>query len=56
MRVIDNCYETLCKTIVSYGKVKIINFGENIDANIISPYSNVCIFKEGESTFYKIVY
>ena len=38
MRVIDNCYETLCKTIVSYGKVKIINFGENIDANIISPY------------------
>jgi len=37
MKAINDSYEALCEAIVSYGKVKIINFGENIDANIVSP-------------------
>lgn len=45
MQAIDNSYNTLYKDIISYGKVKIINFGENIDANIISPryFEKYCI-------------
>ncbi len=38
MKAIDESYESLCEGIISYKKVKIINFGENIDANIVSPY------------------
>ncbi|GAG49091.1 unnamed protein product, partial [marine sediment metagenome] len=37
MQAIDNSYDSLYEDIISYGKVKIINFGENIDANIVSP-------------------
>ena len=37
MQAIDDSYNPLYKDIVFYGKVKIINFGENIDANIVPP-------------------
>lgn len=37
MQAINNSYDSLYEDIISYGKVKIINFGENIDANIVSP-------------------
>lgn len=37
MKVIDNSYNTLYEDIISYGKVKIINFGENIHAQLLSP-------------------
>jgi len=38
MRAMDDSYNILYEDIISYGKVKIVNFGENIDANIISPH------------------
>ena len=37
MQAINNSYDSLYEDIISYGKVKIINFGENIDANIVPP-------------------
>ena len=37
MKAMDRSYNTLYQSIISYKKVRIINFGENIDANIISP-------------------
>lgn len=37
MRAIDESYDCFTQDIISYGKVKIMNFGENIDANIVSP-------------------
>ncbi len=37
MQAINNSYDSLYEDIISYGKVKIINFGENIDVNIVSP-------------------
>jgi len=45
MRAMDESYDNLYKNIISYKKVKIINFGENIDANIISPryFEKYCI-------------
>lgn len=45
MRAIDNSYDSLYEEIVSYGKAKIINFGENIDGNIVSPahFEKYCI-------------
>jgi len=45
MQAIDSSYDPLYKDIISYGKVKIINFGENIDANIVSPryFEKYCI-------------
>ncbi|MEA3421879.1 MAG: uroporphyrinogen decarboxylase family protein, partial [Acidobacteriota bacterium] len=45
MQAIDNSYDTLYDEIISSGKVKIVNFGENIDANIISPryFEKYCI-------------
>lgn len=45
MRAMDESYDNLYESIISYGRVKIINFGENIDANIISPryFEKYCI-------------
>jgi len=45
MRAIDNSYDNLYEEIISYGKAKIINFGENIDGNIVSPayFEKYCI-------------
>jgi len=37
IQAIDNSYDSLYEDIISYGKVEIINFGGNIDANIVSP-------------------
>jgi len=37
IEAIDDSYDALYEGIISYRKVKIINFGENIDANIVSP-------------------
>jgi hypothetical protein len=37
MNAIDDSYECLFEQIVSYGKVKIINFGENLHAQLFSP-------------------
>ena len=45
MEAIDNSYDNLYEEIISYGKVKIINFGENIDSSIVSPahFEKYCI-------------
>jgi len=45
MQAINNSYDSLYEDIISYGKVKIINFGENIDANIVSPpyFEKYCV-------------
>ena len=45
MEAIDNSYDNLYEEIISYGKVKIINFGENIDSNIVSPvyFEKYCV-------------
>lgn len=37
MKPIDASYDKLYEEIISYGKVKIINFGENIHAQLLSP-------------------
>lgn len=37
MKAIDDSYDSLYEQIISYGKVRIVNFGENIDANLLSP-------------------
>lgn len=38
MQAIDHSQDTLYEDIISYGKTKLINFGENVDANLVSPY------------------
>ena len=38
MQAIDNSYDAFYEGIISYGKVRIVNFGENIDGNIVSPH------------------
>ena len=38
MKAIDESYDGLYEELVSYGKTKIVNFGENIDSNTASPY------------------
>jgi len=45
MQAIDNSYDVLYEGIISYGKIRIINFGENIDAHIVSPryFEKYCI-------------
>jgi len=45
MSAINNSYDTLYEGIVSSGVVKILNFGENIDANISPPpyFEKYCI-------------
>jgi len=45
MEAMDSSYDRLYEEIISYGKVKIINFGENIDGNIVSPlyFEKYCI-------------
>ena len=45
MQAIDNSYDALYESIISYGKVRIVNFGENIDGNIVSPryFEKYCI-------------
>ena len=45
MQAIENSYDALYDEIISYGKAKIINFGENIDGNIVSPayFEKYCI-------------
>lgn len=53
MQAINNSYDSLYKDIISYRKIKIINFGENIDANIVSPryFEKYCVpFYEKRST------
>lgn len=53
MQAINSSYDPLYKDIISYGKVRIVNFGENIDANIVSPpyFEKYCIpFYEQRST------
>jgi len=37
MRIIDDSYDVLYEEIISSGKVKIVNFGENIHAQLLSP-------------------
>jgi len=37
MKAINRSYNSLYEDIISYGKVKIINFGENVDVNVIPP-------------------
>lgn len=37
MEAIDNSYDKLYEEIISYRKVKIVNFGENIHAQLLSP-------------------
>ena len=45
MEAIDNSYDSLYEGIISYGKVRIVNFGENVDGNIVSPkyFEKYCI-------------
>lgn len=45
MKVINKSYDSLYENIISYGKVKIINFGENVDVNVIAPqyFEKYCI-------------
>lgn len=45
MEAIDNSYNALYEDIISYGKIRILNFGENIDGNIVSPryFEKYCI-------------
>jgi len=45
MQAIDSSYDVLYEEIISYGRIRIINFGENIDANIVSPrcFERYCI-------------
>ncbi len=45
MKVINKSYDSLYEDIISYGKVKIINFGENVDVNVIAPqyFEKYCI-------------
>jgi len=45
MKVIEDSYTPLFEGIVNYGKTKIINFGENIDATIVFPeyFEKYCI-------------
>ncbi|HIE04948.1 MAG TPA: hypothetical protein EYP61_09335 [Candidatus Latescibacteria bacterium] len=45
MEAIDDSYDSLYEGITSYGKVRIVNFGENIDGNIVSPkyFEKYCI-------------
>ena len=37
MKAIDEAYDSLYEELISYGRIKIINFGENIDAQLLSP-------------------
>jgi len=37
MRIIDDSYDVLYEEVISSGKVKIVNFGENIHAQLLSP-------------------
>lgn len=37
MKAIDDSYDKLYEEIIAYGKVKIVNFGENIHAQLTSP-------------------
>jgi hypothetical protein len=45
MKAINRSYNSLYEDIISYGKIKIINFGENIDVNIVPPqyFEKYCI-------------
>jgi len=45
MSAIDRSYDGLYEDIIAYGKVRIVNFGENIDGNIVSPeyFTRYCI-------------
>lgn len=45
IKAINKSYDSLYENIISYGKVKIINFGENIDANVAPPqyFEKYCI-------------
>ena len=45
MEAIDRSYDALYEGIISYGKVRIVNFGENIDGHIVSPryFEKYCI-------------
>ena len=37
MRVIDDSYDSLYEEIIRYGNVRIVNFGENLHAHLMSP-------------------
>ncbi|HNQ34680.1 MAG TPA: uroporphyrinogen decarboxylase family protein [bacterium] len=37
MAAIDDSYDTLYRELAAYGRARLVNFGENIDANIVSP-------------------
>ena len=53
MQAINSSHDPLYEDIISYGKVRIVNFGENIDANIVSPpyFEKYCLpFYEKRST------
>jgi len=45
MKAIEDSYAPLFEGIVNYGKSKVVNFGENIDATIVSPeyFEKYCI-------------
>ncbi len=45
MEAIDSSYDSLYEEIISCGKIKMINFGENIDGNIVPPpyFENYCV-------------
>ena len=45
IKAINRSYNSLYEDIISYGKVKIINFGENVDVNVIPPqyFEKYCI-------------
>lgn len=45
MKTIEDSYQRFFEEIVNYGKVKILNFGENIDSNIVSPeyFERYCV-------------
>jgi len=45
MKAINRSYNSLYEDIISYGKIKIINFGENVDVNLVPPqyFEKYCI-------------
>jgi hypothetical protein len=45
MTAIDNSYDVLYENITAYGQVKILNFGDNIDGNLVPPsyFEKYCI-------------
>ncbi|OPX31868.1 MAG: hypothetical protein B1H40_03275 [Candidatus Latescibacteria bacterium 4484_181] len=42
MQAIDNSYDAFYEGIISYGKVRIVNFGENIDGNLYLNILGTC--------------